>query len=129
MFSTVSSFTGKLESSVVSEDVVDLLYTIKVFDLNGNEIPISDLWKDRKVVVSFAHHFGFSHILSYLNHTLFSSSRLNPKKRVQSRSSARFLRLLSVSNTALDSSNGAAIATEFEDPSSSYGRRWYFSLM
>ncbi|KAL4384290.1 hypothetical protein GQ457_15G028910 [Hibiscus cannabinus] len=54
-----------------------------------------------------------------------SSSRLNPKKRVQSRSSTRFLRLLSVSNTALDSSNGAAIATESEDPSSSYGRRYF----
>ncbi|KAA3455055.1 thioredoxin-like protein AAED1, chloroplastic isoform X1 [Gossypium australe] len=47
-----------LESSAVSEDTVDLLDTVKVFDLNGNEIPISDLWKDRKAVVAFARHFG-----------------------------------------------------------------------
>ncbi|KAE8717286.1 hypothetical protein F3Y22_tig00110053pilonHSYRG00032 [Hibiscus syriacus] len=49
---------GGLESSAVSEDTVDLLDTVKVFDLNGNEIPISDLWKDRKAVVAFARHFG-----------------------------------------------------------------------
>ncbi|KAK8544348.1 hypothetical protein V6N13_056130 [Hibiscus sabdariffa] len=68
-----------------------------------------------------------SSILSKPHPFLFfpSSSRLNPKKRVQSRSSTRFLRLLSVSNTALNSSNGAAIATESEDPSSSYGRRYF----
>ncbi|RVW39696.1 Thioredoxin-like protein AAED1, chloroplastic [Vitis vinifera] len=30
----------------------------QVFDLNGNGIPISDLWKDRKAVVAFARHFG-----------------------------------------------------------------------
>lgn len=29
-----------------------------MFDLNGNAIPITDLWKDRKVVVAFARHFG-----------------------------------------------------------------------
>ncbi|XVF55405.1 hypothetical protein PTKIN_Ptkin06aG0033500 [Pterospermum kingtungense] len=44
--------------SEVSEDTVDLLDTVKVFDLNGNGIPISDLWKDRKAVVAFARHFG-----------------------------------------------------------------------
>lgn len=27
-------------------------------DSRGNEIPISDLWKDRKAVVAFARHFG-----------------------------------------------------------------------
>ncbi|PPD74494.1 hypothetical protein GOBAR_DD28570 [Gossypium barbadense] len=48
----------RLESSAVSEDNVDLLDAVKVFDLNGNEIPISDLWKDRKAVVAFARHFG-----------------------------------------------------------------------
>ncbi|KAJ4825973.1 hypothetical protein Tsubulata_007740 [Turnera subulata] len=36
----------------------DLLETVKVFDLNGNPVPISDLWKDRKAVVAFARHFG-----------------------------------------------------------------------
>ncbi|KAL4384805.1 hypothetical protein GQ457_15G029020 [Hibiscus cannabinus] len=50
MFSTVSGSTG-------NEDIVDLLDMIKVVDLNGNEIPIFDLWKDRKVV-AFARHFG-----------------------------------------------------------------------
>lgn len=29
-----------------------------MFDLNGNGVPISDLWKDRKAVVAFARHFG-----------------------------------------------------------------------
>ncbi|KAH0868823.1 hypothetical protein HID58_075845 [Brassica napus] len=27
-------------------------------DSRGNEIPISDLWKDRKAIVAFARHFG-----------------------------------------------------------------------
>ncbi|KAB2013717.1 hypothetical protein ES319_D09G175200v1 [Gossypium barbadense] len=57
VLSAVSGSTG-LESSAVSEDNVDLLDAVKVFDLNGNEIPISDLWKDRKAVVAFARHFG-----------------------------------------------------------------------
>ncbi|PPR85829.1 hypothetical protein GOBAR_AA34866 [Gossypium barbadense] len=39
----------------------------------------------------------------------------------------RFSRVLAVSNTALDSNNGAAaaIGSESEDPSSSYGRRYF----
>ncbi|KAB2066567.1 hypothetical protein ES319_A09G170200v1 [Gossypium barbadense] len=57
VLSAVSGSTG-LESSAVSEDTVDLLDTVTVFDLNGNGIPISDLWKDRKAVVAFARHFG-----------------------------------------------------------------------
>ncbi|KAE8705991.1 Thioredoxin-like protein AAED1 [Hibiscus syriacus] len=55
---TDNDYARGLESSAVSEDTVDLLDTVKVFDLNGNEIPISDLWKDRKAVVAFARHFG-----------------------------------------------------------------------
>ncbi|KAF3555592.1 hypothetical protein F2Q69_00011076 [Brassica cretica] len=39
-------------------ETADLLETVKVSDLRGNEIPISDLWKDRKAVVAFARHFG-----------------------------------------------------------------------
>ncbi|GMP85278.1 hypothetical protein CsSME_00038504 [Camellia sinensis var. sinensis] len=42
----------------VSEDTTSLLDTVQVFDLNGNGVPISDLWKDRKAVVAFARHFG-----------------------------------------------------------------------
>ncbi|KAK9193109.1 hypothetical protein WN944_003806 [Citrus x changshan-huyou] len=42
----------------VSEDTKNLLDTVKVYDVNGNAIPISDLWKDRKAVVAFARHFG-----------------------------------------------------------------------
>ncbi|KAF3555595.1 hypothetical protein F2Q69_00011079 [Brassica cretica] len=41
-------------------ETADLLETVKVSDLRGNEIPISDLWKDRKAVVAFARHFGYS---------------------------------------------------------------------
>ncbi|XVE61769.1 hypothetical protein DITRI_Ditri06bG0066400 [Diplodiscus trichospermus] len=55
--SAVSGSTGG-QSSGLSEDTVDLLDTVEVFDLNGNGIPISDLWKDRKAVVAFARHFG-----------------------------------------------------------------------
>lgn len=47
-----------IETSEVSEDSSTLLDTVKVFDLNGNGIPISQLWKDRKAVVAFARHFG-----------------------------------------------------------------------
>ncbi|KAK9289624.1 hypothetical protein L1049_007782 [Liquidambar formosana] len=42
----------------MSEDTMNLLDRVEVFDLNGNGIPISDLWKDRKAVVAFARHFG-----------------------------------------------------------------------
>ncbi|KAL7170023.1 hypothetical protein ACSBR2_034968 [Camellia fascicularis] len=54
---TVSGSPG-IASSEVSEDTTSLLDTIQVFDLNGNGVPISDLWKDRKAVVAFARHFG-----------------------------------------------------------------------
>ncbi|MBA0583033.1 hypothetical protein Gorai_013911, partial [Gossypium raimondii] len=56
-----------------------------------------------------------------------SSSRFNSKKRFHARSTTRFTRVLAVSNTALDSNNGAAaaIGSESEDPSSSYGRRYF----
>lgn len=47
-----------VESPVLSEDTTSLLDSVKVFDLNGNGIPISDLWKDRRAVVAFARHFG-----------------------------------------------------------------------
>lgn len=42
----------------MGKDTADLLDTVKILDLRGNEIPISDLWKDRKAVVAFARHFG-----------------------------------------------------------------------
>lgn len=56
--SAVSAGSPGIESSVNSEDTADLLDTVKVFDLNGNGIPISDLWKDRTAVIAFARHFG-----------------------------------------------------------------------
>ncbi|KAL2514410.1 Thioredoxin-like protein AAED1 [Forsythia ovata] len=55
--SAISSSSGS-KTSAVSEDTTNLLDTVQVFDLNGNGIPISDLWKDRKAVVAFARHFG-----------------------------------------------------------------------
>ncbi|XP_022143710.1 thioredoxin-like protein AAED1, chloroplastic [Momordica charantia] len=56
----VSAISGSpgIESYVESGNARDLLDSVKVFDLNGNGIPISDLWKDRKAVVAFARHFG-----------------------------------------------------------------------
>ncbi|CAJ1895464.1 unnamed protein product [Sphenostylis stenocarpa] len=53
-----ASSAAGVESSVLSEDTTSSLDSVKVFDLKGNEIPISDLWKDRKAVVAFARHFG-----------------------------------------------------------------------
>ncbi|KAL8152673.1 hypothetical protein V2J09_010433 [Rumex salicifolius] len=45
-------------SSGVGSTAVEALDDIKVLDLEGNSIPITDLWKDRKAVVAFARHFG-----------------------------------------------------------------------
>lgn len=47
-----------IESNVVSEETVSVLDNVEVFDLNGQGMPISDLWKDRRAVVAFARHFG-----------------------------------------------------------------------
>ncbi|KAJ4977987.1 hypothetical protein NE237_008767 [Protea cynaroides] len=55
--SAISGSSGTT-SSMVSEDTTSLLDSVEVFDLNGESIPISDLWKDRKTVVAFARHFG-----------------------------------------------------------------------
>ncbi|XP_043815388.1 thioredoxin-like protein AAED1, chloroplastic isoform X2 [Manihot esculenta] len=56
--SAISGSSGTKSSGLVSENTANLLDTAKVFDLDGNGIPISDLWKDRKAVVAFARHFG-----------------------------------------------------------------------
>lgn len=53
-----ASGSAGVESPVLSEDTSSSLELVKVFDLEGNGIPISDLWKDRKAVVAFARHFG-----------------------------------------------------------------------
>uniref|UniRef100_A0A9I9CG17 Uncharacterized protein n=1 Tax=Cucumis melo TaxID=3656 RepID=A0A9I9CG17_CUCME len=57
----VSAISGSpgIGSYVESGNTADLLESVKVFDLNGDGIPISDLWKNRKAVVAFARHFGF----------------------------------------------------------------------
>ncbi|MED6211106.1 hypothetical protein PIB30_070354 [Stylosanthes scabra] len=47
-----------VESPVLGEDATSSLDSVKVFYLSGKEVPISDLWKDRKAVVAFARHFG-----------------------------------------------------------------------
>lgn len=45
-------------SLVASETNFSMLDKALVYDLKGNGIPITDLWKDRKAVVAFARHFG-----------------------------------------------------------------------
>ncbi|KAM7464132.1 hypothetical protein LguiA_032253 [Lonicera macranthoides] len=55
--SAISNSPG-LGSLVATEDTKNLLERVQVFDLNGNAILLSDLWKDRKAVVAFARHFG-----------------------------------------------------------------------
>ncbi|GFQ03878.1 thioredoxin-like protein aaed1 chloroplastic [Phtheirospermum japonicum] len=56
--SAISGSPAGAESSISNKDTTDSLDSVIVFDLNGNGIPISDLWKDRKAVVAFARHFG-----------------------------------------------------------------------
>ncbi|CAI0471603.1 unnamed protein product [Linum tenue] len=57
--SAISGSPGIGSSSSVSEETTtNSLDSVKVVDLSGNEIPVSDLWKDRKAVVAFARHFG-----------------------------------------------------------------------
>ncbi|CAA7042176.1 unnamed protein product [Microthlaspi erraticum] len=53
----VSAVTGA-SGTGIEKETVDLLDTVKILDSRGNELPISDLWKDRKAVVAFARHFG-----------------------------------------------------------------------
>jgi hypothetical protein len=61
-----------VESPVLGEDTSSSLELVKVFDLEGNGIPISDLWKDRKAVVAFARHFGWFSLIRFKNQaTLF----------------------------------------------------------
>ncbi|XP_047332137.1 thioredoxin-like protein AAED1, chloroplastic [Impatiens glandulifera] len=57
---TVSALSNSqgIGSTLVGEEVADVLDRVQVFDLSGNSILISDLWKDRKAVVAFARHFG-----------------------------------------------------------------------
>ncbi|KAK4342966.1 hypothetical protein RND71_038782 [Anisodus tanguticus] len=55
--SAISSSTGT-GTPVVSEDTINVLDDVQVFDLKGQGVPISDLWKDRKAVIAFARHFG-----------------------------------------------------------------------
>lgn len=43
------------ESSVNAAKSLD---NVEVLDLNGNRIPVTDLWKDRRAVVGFTRHFG-----------------------------------------------------------------------
>ncbi|CAN1274931.1 Thioredoxin-like protein AAED1, chloroplastic, partial [Linum perenne] len=58
--SAISGSPGVGSSSSVGQDTTtpNSLDSVKVVDLSGEELPISDLWKDRKVVVAFARHFG-----------------------------------------------------------------------
>lgn len=46
------------KSAVTSEGLTSSLEGVEVFDITGNAIRITDLWKDRKAVVAFARHFG-----------------------------------------------------------------------
>ncbi|KAJ0983928.1 hypothetical protein J5N97_002284 [Dioscorea zingiberensis] len=45
-------------SVVASDSLTSSLEKVEVYDLNGNAVPIFDLWRDRKAVVAFARHFG-----------------------------------------------------------------------
>ncbi|KAM0941275.1 putative peroxiredoxin-like 2A/B/C, Thioredoxin-like superfamily [Dioscorea sansibarensis] len=51
-----SSGSASLVST--SDNLTSSLENVEVYDLNGNAVPIFDLWRDRKAVVAFARHFG-----------------------------------------------------------------------
>ncbi|XP_039131928.1 thioredoxin-like protein AAED1, chloroplastic [Dioscorea cayenensis subsp. rotundata] len=51
-----SSGSASLVST--SDSLTSSLGKVEVYDLNGNAVPLSDLWRDRKAVVAFARHFG-----------------------------------------------------------------------
>ncbi|KAK4281434.1 hypothetical protein QN277_012928 [Acacia crassicarpa] len=55
---TIASAASSSTGIQPSEETISSLDSVKVFDLKGNGIPLSDLWKDRKAVVAFARHFG-----------------------------------------------------------------------
>ncbi|KAJ8438416.1 hypothetical protein Cgig2_004526 [Carnegiea gigantea] len=79
----VSSSQGKcpfallyVVSLVDTKITTDALDKIRVFDVNGNAIPLTDLWKDRKAIVAFARHFG-DWIVS-LNPRVYTDLKLFP---------------------------------------------------
>ncbi|KAK4759646.1 hypothetical protein SAY87_022777 [Trapa incisa] len=56
--SSAISGSPDAETSAATGEATDPLDEVEVLDLNGNAVPISNLWKDRKAVVAFARHFG-----------------------------------------------------------------------
>lgn len=63
---------GTTEICGVATDPLD---EVEVLNLSGNAVPISDLWKDRRAVVAFARHFGFS-LIVHLKYTSVQSRKL-----------------------------------------------------
>ncbi|KAL2933833.1 Thioredoxin-like protein AAED1 chloroplastic [Bienertia sinuspersici] len=45
-------------SFAANETNISMLDKALVFDLKGNGVQITDLWRDRKAVIAFARHFG-----------------------------------------------------------------------
>ncbi|KAK4755184.1 hypothetical protein SAY87_008941 [Trapa incisa] len=45
------------KTSEVVGEATDPLDEVEMLDLNGNVVPISNLWKDRKAEVAFVRHF------------------------------------------------------------------------
>ncbi|MCO5564159.1 hypothetical protein L7F22_017815 [Adiantum nelumboides] len=41
-----------------SEKAAESLKSVEVLDMEGRSIPVTDIWKDRRVVVGFTRHFG-----------------------------------------------------------------------
>ncbi|KAG1371614.1 thioredoxin-like protein AAED1, chloroplastic [Cocos nucifera] len=50
--------TIRSKPAITFEGLASSLEGVEVFDITGNAIRITDLWKDRKAVVAFARHFG-----------------------------------------------------------------------
>ena len=59
----------------MSQDTTNSLQRVEVFDLNGNSVLISDLWKDRKAVVAFARHFGYFLLFRITGHERTNTDR------------------------------------------------------
>jgi hypothetical protein len=53
-------FAGNVAEAAPAEELARKVQGVEVFDLSSKAVPIVDLWKDRKAVVAFARHFGWS---------------------------------------------------------------------
>eukprot|EP00252_Welwitschia_mirabilis_P011825 TRINITY_DN2627_c0_g1_i2.p1 TRINITY_DN2627_c0_g1~~TRINITY_DN2627_c0_g1_i2.p1 ORF type:complete len:277 (+),score=47.04 TRINITY_DN2627_c0_g1_i2:186-1016(+) len=83
-----------------SKAVMISLEGAKIIDLNGNEVQVVDLWKDRKVVIGFARHFGC--VLCRKRADLLASQKRDDHFGAIAKEAFRIGRLLLVAQSQMD---------------------------